>query len=197
MYSLFWSCSDVFLSVEFMMPMGIMTEDASRLKGFLGRAAANARDLDRMRISSPQQAEILALLTDGRRTMSEMTEEIYGVHRPDSNYHTYYMKVSRAVKALQRRGYIVTGLFGRDKPYRLTSFALAKMTDIGEDKPRVLPIHDAVVYVSTMTMGLVNTVYVSDSHFLSRPETILIYTAFVFLAGYSLARLGQAFRRVG
>ncbi len=177
--------------------LGVMAEDVLKLREFLGRAAAKARDLDRMRISSPLQAEILALLTNGRRTMSEMTEEIYGVHRPDSSYHTYYMKVSRAVKALQRRGYIITGLFGRDKPYRLTPFALAKMTDIGEDKPRVLPIHDAFVYVSTVTMGLVNTAYASESPFLSRPETILIYTAFVFLAGYSLARLGQAFRRVG
>ena len=132
--------------------------------------------------------------------MSEITEEIYGVHRPDSNYHTYYMKVSRAVKALQRRGYLVTKLFGRDKPYRLTPFALAKMTDIGDQKPRVLPIHDSIVYISTIAMGLVNAAYMSSlpgTPYLSRSGTILIYTAFVFLAGYSLARLAQALRRIG
>jgi hypothetical protein len=174
-----------------------MVEDSSKLKGFLGRAAANARDLERMRISSPLQAEILALLTDGRRTMSEMTEEIYGMGRSDTSYHTYYMKVSRAVKALQRRGYVVTRLFGRDKPFRLTPFALAKMTDVGEDNPRVLPVHDAAAYTSTLVLGLVNSWFASTSPFLSRPGTILVYTAFVFLAGFSLARLIQAFRRVG
>jgi hypothetical protein len=71
------------------------------------------------------------------------------------------------------------------------------MTEVGEDNPRVLPIHDALVYISTVTLGLVSAWYASTSPFLSRPWAILVYTAFVFLAGYSLARLAQAFRRVG
>jgi hypothetical protein len=44
---------------------------------------------------------------------------------------------------------------------------------------------------------MVNTWYASTSPFLSRPLTIGVYTVFVFLAGFSLARLIQAFRRVG
>ncbi len=176
--------------------MEVGLEGSSRIRRYLDRVAKNARDLDRMRISSALEAEILSALIQGRRTVSELTEQMFGVTRGDPNYHTYYMKVRRATKGLQRRGYVATRLFGRDKPYKLTPFAFEKMTDVKEGTPRVLPARDAFAFVATVAFGLANMALANSSPWLSTPLTLVVYTVFVFLAGYCLSRLAAVFRRV-
>ena len=83
-----------------------------------------------MEIYKPLEIDILRQLAKGRRTVSELTEIIDGVDRHNAEYYRYYMKVSRAIKALQRRGYVVSRIFGRDKPFRLTPYAAGKIIDV-------------------------------------------------------------------
>ena len=98
------------------------------------------RAMEHMDIVRPLEAEILSNLSEGRRTATELCESIYNVERSSSSFHTYYMKVSRAVKELQRRGYVSTRVFGRDKPYALTPFAAARMMNLGRSTGvRVVP----------------------------------------------------------
>ena len=155
-------------------------------------------DLKRMQISTLLETEILSSLVGKERMVSELTEEIYGVTRQSPSYHTYYMKVSRAVRALQRNGYVTTKVWGRDKPFKLTAFAASKIMDVDGKVQRVVPLCDALVYVAAVGFGLANIFLAASaaSPWLSTPKTILPYTAFLVLSGYSLARLSIAVRKV-
>ena len=150
---------------------------------------------------------MLSCLVGRERTASELTEETYGVTRHSPSYHTYYMKVSRTVKTLQRRGYIATRIFGRDKPYRLTPYAAARIMDsvaqAGKTEKtgkteEVLPSRDILAYVSATCLALANIAFVAtaSSPWLSTPPTILTYSAFLVLSGYCLARLSIAVEKV-
>ncbi len=160
-----------------------------------GGTRPDSRVLEKMDVFKPLEGEILLQLAKGMRTASELTETIYGVRRPNPNYFTYYMKVSRAVKALQRRGYATTRLFGRDKPYRLTPHAAAKMMDIEAGGERLVTPLDALTYATTAILGPVN-IAMADVDWLTTPWTIALYTAFTFLAGYSLRLLWTAIKKV-
>lgn len=171
-------------------------EHASRVRALLSQVLANARDMKRMRITSVVDIEILTCLVEGRRTVGELAEQIYGARRTDPGYHTYYMKVRRAVKDLQRRGYVATRLFGKEKPYKLTPFVVARMMGADGRSVGVVPLLDGLIYVLTICLGLANVAFAGFSPFLSRPYMIMVYTVFVFLTGYSLSRLTIAFRKV-
>jgi len=176
--------------------VGIPVADSSQIRILFGRVLANAKDLKRISITSVLEAEILTYLVEGRRTVGELTDQIFGLKRMDPSYHTYYMKVRRTIRDLQRKGYVATNLFGKEKPYRLTPHAVAAMMDVGDRSPRVIPMPDRVIYGGTVGLGLANILLAGFSRFLSRPYMILVYTMFVFLTGYSFSRLTVAFRKV-
>ena len=172
-----------------------MTE-SSQVRVLLGHVLANARDLKRIKIDSVLEAEILTCLVEGRRTVGELADQIYHAKRTDQSYHTYYMKIRRAVSELQKKGYIATNFLGKEKPYRLTPYAISVMLDVGDPDPHVIPFRDKFVYVSTLVLGLFFFFLSGFSHFLSRPYMILVYTILVFLTGISACRLSIAFKKV-
>jgi hypothetical protein len=152
-------------------------------------------DLEGLDVFKPLEREILGQLAKGRRTVSELTEIIYGMGRQNPDYLTYYMKVSRSVKSLQRKGYVVSRMFGRDRPYRLTPHAATKMIDIESVGKKLVSPLDALTYTATAILGLVN-ILLTDSAWLTTPRTILVYTLFIFMAGYSLRLLWGTIQKV-
>jgi hypothetical protein len=169
--------------------------DAAEDRPSLGVARPNSWDLEGLDVFKPLEVEILLQLAKGRRTVSELTEIIYGVGRQNPDYYTYYMKISRAVKALQRRGYVVSRMFGRDRPYRLTPHAAAKMIDIESVERRLVTPLDALTYMVTAALGVINIV-IADSDWLDTPQTIAVYSVFLLMAGYSIRLLWNTIRRV-
>jgi len=163
--------------------------------GGLSRGEVPEWALDGMEIYKPLEIDILRQLAKGRRTVSELTEIIYGVDRYNAEYYRYYMKVSRAIKALQRRGYVVSRIFGRDKPFRLTPYAAGKIIDIELlGKSLIAPL-DALVYVATAILGI-TSIGMAGEGFLDTPLAIVLYTTFIFLSGYSLRLLWVTIKRV-
>jgi hypothetical protein len=145
---------------------------------------------ERMELSRPIEAEILHSLTEGRRTAGELTERIFGVTKENENYHTYYMKVFRAAKTLHRQGYLSTRLFGRDRPYKLTPFAAAKMMEIEEVKRGLLLPHDVAAYFVAIGLALLNIYLAATSmDWLSGPGTVVPYSLLLFMTGYCSSRL--------
>jgi hypothetical protein len=151
--------------------------------------------LEGMDVYKPLEDDILRQLTKGRRTVSELTEIIYGVDRQNVEYYAYYMKITRAMKALQRRGYVVSNIFGRDKPYRLTPYAAVKMIDVELLGKGLISPLDALTYIVTAALGLLNIVMAGQS-WLTTPLTIALYTVFIFFAGYSSRLLWSTIKRV-
>ncbi len=152
---------------------------------------------ERLEVSRPLHVEILSSLIEGRRTASELTEKIYGVTRENPDYRAYYMKVFRAGRTLQRNGYVSTRLFGRDKPYKLTPFATARMMEIEEGTRGVLSRSDVAAYLLTVGVGIVNVALAaSTSEWLGDAVTISAYSFLLFLSGYCFSRLTIAIRKV-
>ena len=167
------------------------------VSGSLGNIPRGKEIQDRLEVSKSLHAEILSSLVHGRRTASELTEKIYGVTRESEDYRAYYMKVLRATRTLQRHGYVSTRLFGRDKPYKLTPFAAAKVMEIEEGTSGVLPRIDIAVYLLTIGVAIVNIFLASSSPgWLEEPTTMLAYSLLLFLSGYCFSRLAIAVRKV-
>ena len=152
---------------------------------------------ERMELSRPIEAEMLHSLTEGRRTAGELVQRIYGVSKENPDYHTYYMKVFRAAKALQKQGYISTRLFGRDRPYKLTPYAAARMMEIEDGRQPPISRVELAAFGVTIALGIANMALALQSgNWLSGPDTIVPYSALLVLTGFCLSRLSLALRKV-
>ena len=112
------------------------------------------------------QAEILAYLVDGRRTVSELCQMIYGVDLADPSFEMYYARVRRAARDLKLRGLISTPLLGRQKPYRLTNHGILQMASLGdalEKRPRLVGINDILIFFSAAALTLPTILMPSDT----------------------------------
>ena len=153
--------------------------------------------LEDMKISKALDGEVLSSLRAGRRTVGELTEKIYGVTRNHPEYRSYYMKVFRSVKALQQKGYVSTNFFGRDRPYRLTPFAAAKMMEIDKEEQKLFPPRELVIYSFTIGLGILNMlIAIYSDNWLSGLGTTIPYSLLLVLTGYCLTRLTDALRKV-
>ncbi len=138
-------------------------------------------------LRSPLETEIVLCLMDGRRTAAELTETIFG---PGGDLKAEYARVRRDLKGLESRGIVAaTTLFGRERPYRLTKYGVAKLIDIGGmDAESLFPHHDIALYVATTLL------FALVLSFDRMPEwTILL---FVFASGASTVRLLEVLRKV-
>lgn len=142
--------------------------------------------------------EVLTQLVEGRKTMSEIVEGVYGLTRSDEGFSSSFTKVRRATKRLESSGLVSTGLFGRDKPYRLTDLAMINLARIGggRGQVRILPRIDILTYAATAALSLpvaflgLGWVELLDS------GVIVVFGCFFYLLGASTVRVVQAFRKV-
>lgn len=149
---------------------------------------------------SELQREILRRLIEGRRTITEVVELIYHTSRNDASFHADFMKVSRAMRRLEQRGFVATNLFGRDKPYRLTTHALETLYYLGQSgevRQRLVQKGDTAVYVSTLLAGAATLAFIWNSPKLPEPVWVFLPSGlFLILVGVSLCRMASMMRRI-
>ncbi len=87
-----------------------ITEDGSPRQGLNSRDEIRAslrssvKALGDLGFGTELQREILRRIIDGRRTITELVELIYGTSRDDQGFKADFMKVSRAIRRLESRG---------------------------------------------------------------------------------------------
>ena len=142
--------------------------------------------------------EILANLVDGRKTVAEIVERIYGLNSQDEGYFSAYSRIRRGVRRLESKGLVSTGILGREKPYRLTDLAMINLARIGGGAKQspVIPVKDAVTYISTLALSVPLILVVARWAEFSEPVLVGLFGVFCFLFGISFSRLVQSIRRV-
>jgi hypothetical protein len=126
---------------------------------------------------------------------------LYSLRPGDDGYNTQYTRLRREVGDLEARGFVSRRLLGRDRPYRLTQLAVAKLTKIVTVRKdwgtSIMPKVDVILNVSTLVF-LMATVSVSED-FIQLPEVfpfILLYSLALVFTGMSLARFAQMMMKV-
>jgi len=114
-----------------------------------------AKALDSLEVDGSLQDQILEELVEGSRTVGELVEVLYGVRRSDPGFSTSYMKVRRAVKRLEGRGYVSVPVLGKEKPCRLTRLGSRAIAEIPRRRSldEALPIRILVIG-TTIALGL-------------------------------------------
>jgi hypothetical protein len=143
------------------------------------------------------EVEILSRLMEGRRTRNELVEGIFNVEKGGPDYVASYTKVRRGLEDLEGRGFVSAPLFAKEKPYRITSYAMQKVASVSPDikQPRLMERIDPVIYVACLISGFA-AYYVAGN--ISDPATILavLPASFFILLGFSLARIWGTLRKV-
>ncbi len=156
-------------------------------------------DLETLDLSEILEAQVISHLLEGRRTVAELVEEIYGQRKGDEGFMTLYSRVRRCVRQLESRGYVATRLFGRDKPYRLTKYAVSRLANFDQKSAKItlLPKLDLVLYLITGACAVVG-LYMVRGGFpgVKGPELSVFYALFFLLVGASSTRLLSAISKV-
>jgi hypothetical protein len=173
--------------------------DGVRVDKLRRRIVEGLIELQKIQIKSIAQGQVVASLLEGRKTIAELVEAIYGV-KPDSpDYHSGYMKISRALQDLEARGYVSRALLGRDKPYRLTRYALEAFLTM-QDKvtlPRALVSRlDMIFYIISIMLVAGSLLRGTGLLELSRQWSLTLYGSLLFTLGASFSRIIDTFRRV-
>jgi len=161
------------------------------------RILANLKGLRDLDMVTVLEAEIVVRLLEGRRTAGELAEEIFDVRRESESFHSHYMRVCRALHSLQRRGYVATRLFGRDRPYRLTDYAISRLARLEDEKPpRLIPRKDAAIYTMTIAASCILLSARAGLLSLGRQGFMILFTLGVFLSGIALTRFVEMNKKV-
>jgi len=144
-------------------------------------------------------AEILDRLIDGKRTIAELVNEIYGLRRGNEGYESHCKRVRRATQSLERKGLVSTQIFGRDKPYRLTRHGVAVLASISKDvgEPRIIGRGELSVVLFALIVG--SLMFAATRQGIGGvPGAFLsfIFALFFTLLGFSLGVLLRVVRRV-
>ncbi len=151
----------------------------------------------RLGLETALEAEIVANLLEGKRTIGDLVEVIYNRRGDDPEFHRCYMRVYRALQRLGRKGYVSRKLFGSEKPYRLTSLAFDQLASVRRrDTSHLVDPSDGALLVGTIVMAVVTALASKGDLRVSRQVFTLIYSLFVFLSGASSLRLVQMVRKV-
>ncbi len=165
------------------------------------RLARSTKELVDAEFRSVLQVSVVRELLAGERTMAELVEAIYGLAPGHDGYHTHYTRVRREIQRLASRGFVSRRLFGRNRPYRLTQLAVAKITHMASVRPswamKVLPGRDLVLFVVALAMAgvcaLAGTGTIIELH--GYPFLLLLVLS-AFCGGMAFVRFAEILRRV-
>jgi hypothetical protein len=142
-----------------------------------------AEALDTIEVDGSIQARILQELVSGQKTVSELTGIIYGLGRGEKGFPSSYMRVRRAAKRLESKGFISAPLIGRDKPYHLTRIGSEAVAGVLTSRPHAERRSvRAIIIAMTLVVGAINFLVKSLSPELSAH----VSTAFFILLGMSI-----------
>ena len=135
------------------------------------------------------QVAILESLLDGPKTVGELTADV--LEGGPEDYQARYMKVRRAARTLESKGYISTPLLGKPRPYRLTPFARESLGTLASQDlspARLVSTPEMMLYILTALLAALLALGVVYS--------LLLAMAFVYLMGISSCCLTRTLRRV-
>ena len=194
--------TSVFLSVLFYVGVGCffkMDESSEQaVRDLREKLLSDVKKLRTLKISIIE-AEVLHTLLGGKRTCAELVDHIYGLKRGDPGFNASRVRVGRALRRLEKRGYISTRVFGRDKPYGFTSYGVAVLTSVIPEMgtPRLIGVFDLLIFAVTGICGVLVFVYMKGIFFEPVWEiSLLIFALFFTLVGFSLALLMINVRKV-
>jgi len=140
------------------------------------------------------QVEIADRLMDGRRTATELVEQIFETRSGDPEFQARYAAIRREIKTLENRGYVSTTLFGRDRPYKLTPHGIALLTSIlpEDQKPRILGRWDLAAFIATTLTGASLLLFRRQEGW----PVFVLFALFFLLLGASLSSFARTLRKV-
>jgi hypothetical protein len=171
------------------------SEDIDDLKRRVVEGISKLRGLD---IGDQLAVEILGQLVQGRKTLTEITEGIYGLSRSDEGFKSSYTRVGREVRQLESKGLVSRRLFGKNRPYRLTQLAIINLARIGGEEQQlpVMPRIDLVPYLGTMGISIVGALHAKGLFHLPEVGTLGLLLVFGIFVGISLCEVLRTLRRV-
>lgn len=174
--------------------LGVLREESDDLREkATARLWESVKILVEMGLASELESEILRALIDGPRNTTELVEIIYGSTRNVPGFGVDYMKLSRAMRRLEGSGLVATRILGRDRPYRLTPYALEKLYFLGrpgEAAQRLVGSFDILIYLVTLSSGL-GMVLLQES-----PWIGAAFGLFLYALGISTCRIYRMLRRL-
>jgi hypothetical protein len=178
--------------------MVVFRADSENIENLHNRVRQGVSKLRGLDIGDDLGIEILSQLVDGRKSVSEIVELVYGLRRGDEGHKSCHGKVSREIKRLESKGLVSKAIFGRDRPYRLTDLAMINLARIGGHVQQipVLPRIDLAIYFITFGSAVPLVFLVVGWVQLSQSFAGWLSCWFWLLLGISLTRFAQAFRRV-
>jgi len=167
-----------------------MGNDNKRLQHLQERAFDSVRRLRELDLTT-LEAEVLIRLMDGKRTAAELVDDIYGQRRGEVGYEASRKRTQRALKNLERRGFVSTRILGRDRPYRMTKHGIAVLASIALEEviPNTISLAHIGVFTITILLGVALLVYSQVISIQVRLVIILLFASFFTFFGFSLSLL--------
>jgi hypothetical protein len=149
-------------------------------------------------LKDPLEFSIIERLIEGPRTAAELVEEIFSITRDGPGYMTSYTRVRRSLGGLSSRGYVSRKIFGTSKPFRLTHYAIGRLTSFaaGDEPPQVLPNIDRIIHLITLLLLAVVLLSASGRLAIEGMWINILNSLCYFSLGISATRIAQGFWRV-
>jgi len=181
-------------------PDGLGSDPSETLRELKETVTRSVSELARIELKDVLQAEILLELLKGQRTAHELVEAIYHVGSDHPGYRTYYTKVRRNLTDMRAKGYVSKRLLGKEKPYRMTPLAVARISAIsgvgGRKRATPFPRGDIVLYCLSVVLGLVSMILAKGVVVVTGEWFPIVFSIFLLTSGAAITRLYDALRSV-
>ena len=177
-------------------------DDLSKaLSDLESQIAGSMKTLVEAELKDLAQVGIVRELLSGNRTSSEIVDALYGVRRGDEGFQSHYTKIRREIADLESKGFVSRRLFGRDRPYRLTQLAVARLTRMANVGPTwstsLVPRLDLFVYGAAVCLAGICALGSMDILSLPPgPSFLVLLSTALFLGGIAFTRFVETLRRV-
>ena len=151
-----------------------------------------------LEVGGQLEVEILSQLVDGKKTIAEVVELIYGLERCEEGFNSCYTRAWRATKRLESKGLVSTRIFGKEKPYRLTNLAIMNLAKIGGEEKQITIVSrsDLIFYLVTIAVAAPIASLGTGWFELTDPSIAALFACFYYLLGVSTSRIIQTLRKV-
>jgi hypothetical protein len=144
------------------------------------------------------EAEVMRSLMGGKKTGVELVDHIFGLSRGDDGFNAARLRVRRATRGLERRGFIATRIFGRNRPYHITQHGIAVLVSIApeSEKPRIIHMGEIMILILTAVLGTGAFLYPGSVLNPSWEVAFPLFAGFFTLLGISITICYNIARRV-
>ena len=170
-------------------------DNIDQLHGKVKEGVSKLRGLE---IGDELLVEILGQLVEGRKTITELVEGVYGIHPSEEGFKSSHTRITRGIKRLESKGLASRKLLGRDRPYKLTQLAITNLARIGgeEQQQSVVPKIDVAAYLIAVVLAVPMASHAFGWLIIAETPTIVIFGCFCFLLGISFVEVVRTVRRV-